>query len=200
MNTDNTDHGIFVPNEDAQSDTITTEPCPQCGKRFKPGASLRMHIVRIHGKGWDTGANFKKGQKAKSREEQLERKRIYQLGLRARYYAQGRNSRGEKMPKGWKPRPRGGNAGLRLPPWTPQRMAKFRRTMREKAKLRNRSNEAIQKRIQIVYPDPRQEQEKITEAIRNTWPETERDNRDVTIPAIKFCPNCGEHLEGWRHV
>jgi uncharacterized C2H2 Zn-finger protein len=187
-NTDS-DHGIFVPNEDAESDTITTEPCPKCGKMFKPGASLRMHIVRIHGKGWDTGANFKRGRKAKSREEQLEKKRIYQLGLRARYYAQGRNSRGEKMPKGWKPRPRGGNTGMSLPKWSPERMAKFKRTMREKAKLRNRSNEAIQKRIQIVYPDP-----KYGERI------DDKPEQEAVIPHLKFCPNCGEHLEGWRHV
>jgi predicted RNA-binding Zn-ribbon protein involved in translation (DUF1610 family) len=176
---------------EAQSVNIVTQDflCPKCGKGFKSSPALRMHTVRAHGKGWDTTANLKnrKGNK----EEQLEHRRVYQRELRARYYREGKNSKGELMPKGWKARPRGGNSGMKLPKWSPERLAKFRRTMRKKALLRNKPTE----RIQIVYPDPREEQQKINEAIANTWP----SEKDIIVPTLKYCPNCGEHLEGWRH-
>lgn len=42
----------------------------------------------------------------REREERLKKKREYQLSLRSRYYSEGRNSRGEMMPPGWKPRGR----------------------------------------------------------------------------------------------
>jgi predicted RNA-binding Zn-ribbon protein involved in translation (DUF1610 family) len=196
MQEPNNETDLFIPNEDAASEHTGTiqprglEACPQCGKLFKPGAALRMHIVRVHGKGWDTSANFKR--KRNTSLTPREQKRIYQKKLRERYYREGRNSSGKLMPKGWKPKFRGGNAGLKLPPWTPERLAKFKRTMRKKAK----------ERIQIVYPSPRAQQEKMKEdekirqAIASTWPEKETE---VIVPTLKYCPNCGEHLEGWRH-
>jgi len=79
-------------------------PCVKCPHRepFKSAAALRMHKIRIHSrKKWDTSKNFHKG--AQNREERLATRRAYQRRLRERYYAEGRNSKGEKMPKGWKP-------------------------------------------------------------------------------------------------
>jgi hypothetical protein len=40
--------------------------CPKCFKAFGSAPALRMHHVRKHTKGWDTGANFK-GKKKKGR-------------------------------------------------------------------------------------------------------------------------------------
>lgn len=61
----NTDQGIFTPNEDAATETAKPFPvpeftCPKCFKAFKSAPALRMHNVRKHTKGWETGQNFKK--------------------------------------------------------------------------------------------------------------------------------------------
>ena len=79
--------------------------CPKCGRAFTNAAALRMHNIRKHTRGWDTARNFR-GAKKRSKLEQLARRRIYQKQLRERYYAEGRNSKGEQMPPGWKPNPR----------------------------------------------------------------------------------------------
>lgn len=73
-------------------------------------------------------------------------------------------------------------------PWRAGQLEKFQATMRKKAKA---------KKIQIVYPNPADEQRKIDQAIANTWPDKEL--AQVRIPALKHCPNCGEHIEGWRY-
>jgi hypothetical protein len=172
-----TDQGIYVPNEDAATEIPYTGlmPCPKCNKVFKNAVALRMHDIRKHqGRDWSTTANFHKGKKKANREFQKRIRRAYQKRLRARYKLQGRDSRG--YPK------EGGNKGMTLPKWSPERLAKFKRTMRNKAKARAR-------RIQIVYPEPGK-----VSAIA-TW--TEKKSVDV-IPPLKYCPNCGEHIEGWR--
>jgi predicted RNA-binding Zn-ribbon protein involved in translation (DUF1610 family) len=119
----NTDNDLFVPNEDAASETSTTpmEACPKCGKLFKSGPSLRMHDIRKHGKGWSTAGNFN-GRAAMSREERLRKRRIYNRKWRL---AKGMGVR----PKAY----RGGNKGMKLPKWSTGRLAKFRRTMKRKA-------------------------------------------------------------------
>lgn len=186
-------------------------PCPKCGKTFKSAPALRMHNVRAHGKGWDTSGNFHKGGRKGERwkpnetnEERLVRRRAYQHQLRARYYREGKDSRGVPRPPGWKPgkgrKPRGyrgGNAGMKLPRWSPSRLAKFRRTMREKAEARNRAmlidsaaGGGKPKRIQIVYPDPKEHFKDL---------EHGGGYGSNTIPTLKYCPNCGEHLAGWKH-
>ena len=40
----------------------------------------------------------------KEREMRLRKRRIYQKNLRGRYYSEGKNSKGEQMPPGWRPR------------------------------------------------------------------------------------------------
>ena len=59
----------FVANDDAVPETPAQSneppanglPCPKCDRTFKNAFALRMHNVRTHGKGWDTGGNFRKG-------------------------------------------------------------------------------------------------------------------------------------------
>lgn len=159
-------------------------PCPKCEKRFKNEIALRMHTLRIHsGRGWNTSANFKS--KNKSRERILAEKREYNRRLRARYKKEGRNSRGELMPPGWKPR---GSGNLK---WSPERRAKFNSTWRSKNKAKTKS--ILKKHpIQIVYPDPRQKALE-AEAIKNTWPE------QADVPELKYCPHCGENIKAWRY-
>jgi hypothetical protein len=80
--------------------------CPKCGKPFSNAAALRMHNIRKHTKGWDTGKNFQgKRRQFLNRAERLAARRVYQQNLRDRYYREGRNSKGQKMPPGWKPNP-----------------------------------------------------------------------------------------------
>ena len=65
-NTDTINTGGFGLNDEippeplAQSAQPTGLPCPKCDRTFKNGFALRMHNVRTHGKGWDTGGNFGK--------------------------------------------------------------------------------------------------------------------------------------------
>lgn len=144
--------------------------CPQCEKIFKNPQALRMHKLRAHSKGWDTSSNFgRRGRQSKTEEERLEHRRKYQKNLRERYYREGKNSRGEQMPPGWKPR--ANIPGVR---WSPERRRKFQRTMRL---LKS-------KRIQIVYPDPRETQQQ---------PEPTKNVRKMN-----FCPYCGEDI--MRHL
>jgi hypothetical protein len=171
------------------TDPLPTDgiPCPKCEKRFSNEIGLRMHDIRKHqpGRGWSTSRNFKGGKKTK--EAELAKKRLYNARMRARFYAEGRNSRGELMPKGWKPKlNRGGNKGMKLKGWSPERREKFNSTWRSK------QGKKAKKRFEpIVYPDPRQKALE-QEAIQNTWPE------QGNIPTLKFCPHCGENVAAWR--
>jgi len=99
--------------EDNNASTlIKDEPqfgCVKCGRAFKSAPALRMHKIRMHSdKGWDTSKNFQNKHRGRGRnqtdEERLTQRRAYQRTLRERYYSEGRNSHGKKMPPGWKPR------------------------------------------------------------------------------------------------
>jgi len=65
--------------------------------------------MRVHTAAGKLGAMWKRDkvraqpEPDKEREARLEHRRVYQRRLRARYYAEGRNARGEKMPEGWVP-------------------------------------------------------------------------------------------------
>jgi hypothetical protein len=103
--------------EAALTSLLTTElPCPQCDRVFTNEAGLRMHKIRMHSdRNWQTAQNFKgggkrhmSGRKPSSPDdpveaERLRKRRVYQRNLRDRYYREGRNSKGELMPAGWKP-------------------------------------------------------------------------------------------------
>jgi hypothetical protein len=153
------------------TDTNTIPPlhiCPQCGKGFSSAQGLRMHNARVHTKTLGTGYKWK-GEA--SEQERLERRRAYQKKLRARYYRQGKNSRGEAMPPGWTPLKRRKRT---TPPWTAERhvrhLAKYPQQPRGK------------ERIQIVYPDPRDI-------------DLQKVAQQVTRAVIRFCPYCGENIE-----
>jgi predicted RNA-binding Zn-ribbon protein involved in translation (DUF1610 family) len=160
---------LFIPNEDAESEKQLTQGCPKCGKEFKSKQALRMHDARVHTKKLGSGYKWKQGQghnwdTSILEKQRLARRRAYQRKLRERYKLQGRDSRGylRRKPVGRK--------------WTAERLMKFQNTMRRK-------NREKAKRIQIVYPDPRQQDEKEAAQI---------------IPTLRYCPACGEHLEGWK--
>jgi ssDNA-binding Zn-finger/Zn-ribbon topoisomerase 1 len=98
--------------------------CPKCDKMFKNDIALRMHDIRKHqNRGWSTTQNFGNSQ---SKEEKLAKKRAY--------------NRKWRLARGMKVRPaslKGGNKGMKLPKWSPSRLAKFRRTMRQKSETRD---------------------------------------------------------------
>jgi hypothetical protein len=79
--------------------------CPTCMKTFDGAQALRMHVVRVHTEAGRNAAT-KGRQKNASEAERLVKRRQYQKQLRDRYYREGKNSKGEKMPKGWQPRQR----------------------------------------------------------------------------------------------
>lgn len=107
----------FIPNEDVamEPDNI---PCPKCDKSFKNAIALRMHDIRKHqNRDWSTTQNFG----MQSREQRLAKKRDYNRKWRLR--------------RGMKVRPqsiKGGTKGMILPKWSPERLAKFRRTWRKR--------------------------------------------------------------------
>jgi len=61
MMDENTDNG-FIPNDDVATETSTTPnfQCEKCERVFTSAPALRMHHIRKHTKGWNTGDNFKK--------------------------------------------------------------------------------------------------------------------------------------------
>ena len=97
--------------EKAVSDAHTNaNRCPKCLMVFSNARGLRMHTLRKHSdKAWDATKNFRT---PRTKEERLAHRKEYQKQLRERYYREGKNSRGQKMPEGWKPRkakPRNGH-------------------------------------------------------------------------------------------
>lgn len=153
-------------------------PCPKCGKEFKNQMGLRMHDLRKHsGRGWDTSGNF--GRLKRAHEEEKRQKREYNRRLRERYYKEGKNSRGEPMPAGYKPRLQ--RKGIRLPAWSQERRSKFNSTWRSKNKKRQKET---RKRFEpIVYPIQ----------------EEQKEVAQVVIPQMEYCPHCGEYLKAWRY-
>lgn len=170
-------------------------PCLECGKTFKSAPALRMHHVRAHGKGWDTSSNFGRGGskgKFKNEAERLAHRRQYQKRLRARYYREGKNSRGEQMPPGWKPR--GKYEGATGAKWTEERRARFIKTMRQKARRKAMADEGKLlpgRRIRYVYPEPGTADPGVDKSgvSKLAQPNPARP---------KICPNCGEELWKWR--
>jgi hypothetical protein len=80
--------------------------CGRCGKAFDSAQALRMHRIRVHTAAGKAGAMRGSKRANKNRSEVLAARREYQQRLRDRYYAEGRNSKGQLMPPGWKPNPR----------------------------------------------------------------------------------------------
>jgi hypothetical protein len=135
-----------------------------CGKAFQSANALRMHKARVHGNMQGQPRTL-----VERRARELERKRAYNRQLRAKRYAQGLDARGVPRPPGYEPR--------KMPPWTPERKAKFQATMR---RLRVGKKQP-KKQIRYVYPEPEQaEQQPITQM--------------TNIRKMNHCPYCGEHI------
>jgi hypothetical protein len=169
--------GINVPNaEPAQLE------CPKCYRLFKNTSALRMHDARVHTKTIKTPGQLGQLPTKRSRAEELARKKEYQRKLRLRYKREGRDSRGYPL-KDWREQRLARlntQAGLGSATekkvgfqWSPEQRAKFEATMKRKTK----------KRIQIVYPDPRDTTTAVTGVIASS--------------GMRYCPTCGEHLENW---
>jgi hypothetical protein len=94
---------------------------------------LRMHHARVHGK-------------LRGHEVRLRNRREYQRKLRDRYYAQGRDSKGNLRSPGWKPRPRG--AGIikpRKPSYSTTLTGKEREDFLKRQRTYQRNHYAKQK-------------------------------------------------------
>src|SRR5882724_8795927 len=97
---------------------IDTENLSEQALEKFPGAqALRMHISRVHTRAGIEGghkgarnagirAHNKKIGVDPDREERLRNRRDYQHKLRERYYREGKDSKGQPRPVGWKPRRR----------------------------------------------------------------------------------------------
>ena len=135
-----------------QNGTLTVQ-CPKCDKLFKNEIALRMHDIRKHqNRGWSTTQNFGNSQ---SKEERLAKKRAYNRKWRLKH--------------GMKVRPaslKGGNKGMKLPKWSPSRLAKFRRTMRQKSETRNQDTIRTVEKPTVANPG-----------------------------VVTFCPRCGCNIQ-----
>lgn len=133
-----------------QNGTLTVQ-CPKCHKAFKNDIALRMHDIRKHqNRGWSTTQNF-----GTSRELKLAKKRAY--------------NRKWRLARGMKVRPaslKGGNKGMKLPKWSPSRLAKFRRTMRQKSETRNQDTVRTVEKPTVANPG-----------------------------VVTFCPRCGCNIK-----
>ena len=112
------------------------------------------------------------------------RKRKYEEQKR-RYYKRGLNAKGKPLKM----------KGPALANLRKAQQLRRLREAREKQPVQRRKS----KRVHFVYPVPTQHQDvgpSIDEAIRNTWPEKGTDT-ETTIH-LRYCPQCGEHLESWQ--
>jgi hypothetical protein len=135
------------------TDNVTTYQCAKCHRTFGSGPALRMHEVRSHGKGWDTSGNFRGKGTPRTRKSGAVIAKTFDnhwREVRARRLANLNRNGGR--------------------PWTPEQHAKYRRTMKAKAKLR------------YVYPAPASAGEDKAQNVRK----------------VNHCPYCGENI--LRHL
>ena len=188
------------------SEPLFSSGCLECGKVFQGATqksadnATRMHNTRVHTAAGRSGYKWARrkrisyaGMTAEEKlEQQKAKKREHNRHMRERYYKQGRNSRGDMMPPGWKPRGKQRNR-RKIDATAEEKLEKNRAYKRQwyakhgrgkqHARYIERKNE--RKRIEpIVYHKPAQQENGIQPETTNT--------------TINYCPRCGEHLENWK--
>jgi len=191
------------------SEPLFSSGCLECGKVFHGATqksadnALRMHNTRVHTtagrSGYKWAARKRTSYAGMTPEEKLEhqkaKKREHNRHMRERYYKQGRNSRGDIMPPGWKPRARGKQRKPRkINATAEEQLEKNRAYKRQwyakhgRGKQRDRyiarKNKRNSRIEPIVYHRPAQQENGIQPETTNT--------------TINYCPRCGEHLENWK--
>ena len=141
------------PDESPPGD-VSVFPCPKCGKEFKSGPAIRMHTIRMHGRGWSTTQNFKgkrrpawnAGQR-QTEEERLAKKRAYNrkyrlrkgMAVRPQSFIENRGNVKRKV---------GGYKGMSMPKWSLARRRKF--NAKQKAALNHSLEPAKPKPAPVV--------------------------------------------------
>lgn len=122
---DNKENEALAPRENIPTENEASFICAKCGKGFFTKPALAMHVMRVHTRAGQKGAKWKQHQ---SEEDRLRRKREYNAKMRKRFYAQGLDSRGRVPKPGYKPRHR------ETKTWSPERRAKYEKTIRKQRK------------------------------------------------------------------
>jgi hypothetical protein len=131
-----------------------------------------MHDARVHTRTLKTPGEPLTAEEERQREQKrLVQRREYQHKLRDRYKREGKDSRGYPL------------HNRAAQQWTPAQRRKFQATVAAKQEKRLAQPATGKKRIQIVYPDPQGSQ---------TEPEP--------MSGLRYCPNCGTHLENWKNT
>jgi predicted RNA-binding Zn-ribbon protein involved in translation (DUF1610 family) len=158
--------------------------CPKCGKVFDRLQGLRMHNIRAHTEGGQRGYKWKQ---RTTRAEVLEKRREYQRRLRDRYYSEGKDSKGQIKPPGWKPNPR--------------RIAAAQKRFAKKSystTLTGERREAYLARVRAYGRKwyAKKKANKIEPIVYHAETPETTEVRRATLP--KHCPNCGENIAAWR--
>lgn len=189
-----------------------------CNKAFATRPALTMHVIRAHGKGWSTTANFKTKKRNPLSPDRQAMQRLYNARMRERYRAQGLTSAGKPRKRPYIPRSQTpeakrsaylrqrdkyysqglnakgkpfGNKHGRISPEGLRNIAKATRLrhQRERAEKNHR--------IQFVYPVPTKKQqidlrrEQLTAPVETPAPEW-------VHAQLHYCPKCGENLASWK--
>lgn len=212
-------------NTDTVAAVTSTEPditpfrCPKCPKSFISQAGLNMHNMRVHTKQILARGQkgFKANPKARARKanypsSDLATRRAKYRQTRDHYRALGLDAKGRPFKTAW-----GRKVSERMSRmseeareklrWTPERKAKFSRTMRKIAarKAAMRYTHGFEapvtpkaKRIQFVYPTPETNAESEIKKLRAMTVPTEHADKPTNIRRVRYCPFCGELIE--RHL
>lgn len=181
---------------------ITPFQCPKCPKSFLSKQGLNMHNMRVHTKVLGTGYNWK-GKRKQSKDfpsnDLATRRRKYRetrdenlkMGLTAkglRFKNKGAWHR-QMMMRGL---PLHKPIGTDPRKWTPERTAKFKRTMKLRAMEKATRTG---KPVRFVYPVP--EEAPVAAAVLSDLGK-ETPLTEWLHAQLHFCPKCGEHLTKWK--
>lgn len=180
---------------DTVSEMLLPVPCRKsdCTRRFKSNAAESMHYLRIHGKGWDTGQNFRS--KGKTEDQIIAHRKAQQRkhnkAYRERNLARGLTASGKVR---------------QTPLYASQTSAYKKRKYREQRdryhslglnahgqpfkpgygpRPTTMSNGPRPRNPVFVYPTPKADETPGHEAVTHT---------------MKHCPECGCEIGRWKFV